>query len=328
MGTKETNQPTRRGTLTRKWGRWTEKYDEASASKVKIDTVYLSIIYSWEPPHAIPNSLLIALKAGFPHQFLRLFMDTSLPSSLKQQMLFRPLSWLLRRLRLFWWSPSFLRSPPLSSRTCSSFSLNCLNLCPWLALWASFPLLSLEWRCSPELYLGAAPLLVCLHTLLRLSPAPLWPKWSHANGFQVCLNSHLSPSTDFWTSTWRTTGHSYSTLSPVESITIGPYSHGPSPSISQWPKLKPGVIGPSILSTKALSVSQISILLCLCCAPSLLTTAISSLVISWWVPCTHICSFAYHPDPSSTLWSERSSRNINMMSLPYFNSFSLSKKEV
>ena len=111
MGTKETNQPTRRGTLTRKWGRWTEKYDEASASKVKIDTVYLSIIYSWEPPHAIPNSLLIALKAGFPHQFLRLFMDTSLPSSLKQQMLFRPLSWLLRRLRLFWWSPSFLRSP-------------------------------------------------------------------------------------------------------------------------------------------------------------------------------------------------------------------------
>ena len=151
---KETNQPTRRGTLTRKWGRWTEKYDEASASKVKIDTVYLSIIYSWEPPHAIPNSLLIALKAGFPHQFLKLFMDTSLPSTFKQQMLFRPLSRLLRRLRLFWWSPSLLRSPPLSSRTCSSFSLNCLNLCPWSALWASSPLLSLEWWRSPELYPG------------------------------------------------------------------------------------------------------------------------------------------------------------------------------
>ena len=104
--------------------------------------MYSSIIYSWEPPHAIPNSLFIALKAGFPHQFLKLFlklfMDTSLPSSLKQQMHFRPLSWLLRRLRLFWWSPSFLRSPPLSSRTCSSFCLNCLNLCPWFALWASF----------------------------------------------------------------------------------------------------------------------------------------------------------------------------------------------
>ena len=35
------------------------KYDE-----VKIDTVYLSIIYSWEPPHAIPNSLLTAKLAS------------------------------------------------------------------------------------------------------------------------------------------------------------------------------------------------------------------------------------------------------------------------
>lgn len=110
--------------------------------------MYLSIIYSWEPPHAIPNSLIIALKAGFPHQFLMLFLklftDTSIPSSLKQQMFFRPLSWLLSRLRLCWWSPSFLKSPPLSSRTYSSFSLNCLVLSPWFALWASFPLLSLN----------------------------------------------------------------------------------------------------------------------------------------------------------------------------------------
>lgn len=149
------------------------------------------------------------------------------------------------------------------------------------------------------------------------------------NGFQVCLNSHLSPSTAFWTPTWRTTGHSYSTLFPVESITIPVLtSHGPSPLISQWPKPKPGVIGPRISLTKALSVSQISILLCLHGSPSLLTTVISSLVVSFWVLCTCIYSFAYHPNPSSTLWSERSPWNINMKSLPYFSSFSLSQKEV
>lgn len=135
---------------------------------------------------------------------------------------FQVFSWLLGSIKLCWSFQSFLKSCPLSFKTCSLFSLNSVALPPWPALWATFPL-PVPWIVMfPDFYPGPSPLLpvyvlflgyllhfydLNYHLMLMAS------KSIHSALFyHIWLPSKHSPG--------GAAGSSYSTWPPVESITI------------------------------------------------------------------------------------------------------------
>lgn len=268
-------------------------------------------VYLCELPHPIPNVLLNLLKSGFSYHFMKLLFLKStwhFPSLLPQTTdTFQVFFWFLRSIKLCWPFQSFLKSCPLSSKTCSLFSLNSPALPPWPALWATFPLCVPGTVMFPDSYPGSSLLL---------------PVYVHFFGYLIHfydLNYHLmlmasksiylTPFYHIWLpsehSPGGATGSSYSTwprlnLSPFLSQSC---YWDICPLISQWPKPKPGVmlyLSPFLsvsLQLSRLNVSQISILSPL--LPHFWPP--SRLVVSCWLINTHICFFAYYPNPSSTL---------------------------
>lgn len=137
---KSINQPIRRVALSRKWWQWTEKYDDLSPLLLRQkDTVYLSILMRLSSSHTqlTPQFTEIRLCPSLHETLLVKSHWHLLSLLLKTTDVFQVSSWLLGSIKLCWPFQNFLKSLPLSSRTCSS--LNSLALPPWPALWATLP---------------------------------------------------------------------------------------------------------------------------------------------------------------------------------------------
>lgn len=241
-------------------------------------------VYLCELPHPIPNVLLNLLKSGFSYHFMKLLFLKStwhFPSLLPQTTdTFQVFFWFLRSIKLCWPFQSFLKSCPLSSKTCSLFSLNSPALPPWPALWATFPLCVPGTVMFPDSYPGSSLLL---------------PVYAHFLGYLIHfydLNYHLmlmasksfylTPFYHIWLpsehSPGGATGSSYSTWPPVESIAIlvpvlllGYLSTDiPMAQTETWGHALPLSLSLSISSTQ--SPQCLSDLYSISSAPSLLAT--------------------------------------------------------